>query len=168
MDPTQEFRTKHISVIIKERCRNMSGLLFNSKYNIIPINRSIWVGPISLSLRTICGCSKRCLNIGGCWKPIRMLHPCGLQDFSDQYSLTKLKSTIIQCLDINAQELIHWFSLWLFPIITGTILLERLHYIINLIFWTCPKETIIHIYHKNHSLRHEQAGIHLAHYKTAI
>ena len=37
--------------------------------------------------------------VGG--KPITILHPCGFQDFVDQSSLTKLKSTIIQCLDMN-------------------------------------------------------------------
>ena len=98
-----------------------------------PYNRSIWIGPIFLRLRTIRVCYKRCINLGGCWQPITMLHPCDLQYFLDQYSLIKLKSTIIQCIDINYQELRHWLSLWLFPIVTGTILLERLHYIINII-----------------------------------
>ena len=60
------------------------------------------------------------------WKPIKILHPCGFQDFLDQSSLTKLKSTIIQYLDINAQELRHWFSLWVFPIVPRTILIENL------------------------------------------
>ena len=34
-------------------------------------------------------------------------HTCGFQDFADQSSLTKLKCTIIQCIDINALELRH-------------------------------------------------------------
>ena len=104
-----------------------------------PYNRSLWVGPISLRIRVISVCYKRCLNLGGCSQLIRMLHPCGFQDFSDQSSFTKLISTIIQCLDINAQELKHWLFLWVFPIVTGTILLERLHYIINIILLTFPK-----------------------------
>ena len=130
-----------------------------------PYTRSILVGTIYLSLRTIRVCSKRCLNLRGCWQPITMLNLCGFQDFAYQYSLTKMKSTIIQCLDINAQELRYRFSLLVLPIITGTILLQRLHYITNLRLWTCPKDTIIHVYHTNHSLRHEQIGIHLDHHK---
>ena len=132
-----------------------------------PCNKIIWFGPISLSPRTIRVCSKRCINLGGCCKTIIMLHTCGFQDFAYQSSLTKLKSTIMQCLDINAQELRHWLSLWVFPIITGAILLKRLHYIINIRLWTCLRETIIHIYHTNQSLRHGQAGIHIDHQKTA-
>ena len=131
-------------------------------------NISIWVGPISLSHITICFCSKRCCNLGGCWQTTAMLHPCGLQDFADQSRLTKLKSTIIQCLYINDQELSHWFSLSVFPIIFETIFLERILYIINIRLLTCSKETIIHVYHKNHSIRHEQAGIKLARHKTTL
>ena len=101
--------------------------------------RSIWVGLISISLRTITVCPKRCLNFGGCWKSITMFHPFGFQDFADQSSLKELKSTIIQCLDINTQELRHWLYLWVSPIVTRTILLEIIHYIINIRLWTCPE-----------------------------
>ena len=147
---------------------DISGLVFLFQIQNHPYNISIWVGPISLSLITICVCSKRSLNLGGCWQPNKMLHLCGFQDFADQSSLTKLKSTIIPCLNINAQELRHWLSLWVFPNITGTILLERIHDIINIRFWNWPKETIIHVCHTNNSLRHKQAGIQLAHHKTAL
>ena len=133
-----------------------------------PYNKIIWVGKISLSLRTISVCSKRCLNLGGCWQPITMIRPCGFQDFADQSSLKKIKSTIIQCLDIYSQELRHRFPLWVFPIVTGYLLLEILHYIIYIRLWTFPKETIIHIYHTNHSLIYEQVWIHLAHRKIAL
>ena len=64
-------------------------------------NRSIWVGTISIILITIIVCTKRWLNLGGCWQPITIIHPYGFQDFEDQYSPIKLKSAIIQCLDIN-------------------------------------------------------------------
>ena len=153
------------------------GTLVNSKVDIgycvwcqiqqHPYNGSIWVGPISLSLRSICVYPKRCLTFWVCWKPIKMLHTCIFQEFADQSSLKKLKSTIIQCIDINDQEPRHWFSLWVLQIVAGNILIERLHYIINIILWTFPKETIIHIYHTNHSLIHEQAGIHLAYHKLS-
>ena len=130
-------------------------------------NRSILVVTIYISLRTIRISSNMCLNLGGCWQHIKILHPYGLQDFTDQCSLKKLKSTIIQCLDINDQELGHWLHLWVFPIATRTILLEITNSIINIRLWTCPKQKVIHIYHKNHSLINEQAGIYLTQHKNS-
>ena len=97
-----------------------------------PYNRSIWIGTIYLSLITIRVFTNSCLNISGCWKPIKIIPPCRFQEFGDQYIFLKPKSNIIQCIDINSQELIQWFSLWVFPILTGTILLERIYYIINI------------------------------------
>ena len=142
-------------------------IVFYARYYHL-YDRIIWVGLIYLRLRTIIIFPNRFLNPGGCWKPIAMIHTCGFQDFVDKSILIKLKPTIIQCLDINEQELIHLLSLWVLTIVTGAILLEIFHYIINLRLRTFPKETIIHIYHINHSLRHEQAGIHITHHKTSI
>ena len=133
-----------------------------------PHNRIIWFGLISISLRTILVCPKMCSNLGWCCQTITLLHPCNLQDFWDQFSLIKLKSTIIQCIDINALELRNWLSLWVLPIVTGSIVFERIHYVINIRLWMFPEQTIIHLYHANHSLRHEQAWIYPDHHKTAI
>ena len=123
--------------------------LVNSKWDIWscawlqiqhhPYNKIIWFGTISFSLRTIRVFPNRCINLGGYWQLITMLHPCGFQEFADQSSLEKLKSTIIRCIDINAQELRHWFFLWSLPIINGTILLERIHYITNIKIVNVPK-----------------------------
>ena len=99
-------------------------LLFDSSYNIILITH--------LRIRTILIFPKRCLNIGGCWKPLKIMHPYGFQNFADKSSLKKLKPNIIQCFYINASELIHWLFVWAFPIVTGSTLLEWLHNVINI------------------------------------
>ena len=55
----------------------------------------ILIGTIYLILRNILIYTHRCLNLGGCYKLIENIHPCGFQDLMDQPSLIKMKSTII-------------------------------------------------------------------------
>ena len=60
-----------------------------------PYERCILVVPLSLILSTILIYTKICLKLGGCSKPITMLHICSFQCFVNQYSLMIMKSTII-------------------------------------------------------------------------
>ena len=79
--------------------------MFDAKYNIIPITEAYELGQSLLASEPLLSVPRGDSTLVGVGNPLKMLHPCGLQEFVDQSSLTKMKSTIIQCLDINSQEL---------------------------------------------------------------
>ena len=90
---------------------DISGLVFDAKYNIIHITDAYELGQYLLASEKFASVPRGASTLLGVGNPLQIINPCGFQYFADQSSLTKLKSTIIQCIDINPQELKQLFYL---------------------------------------------------------
>ena len=84
---------------VKHTCwwtsKEISGIVLDVRYKIISIIYEYELDQNILSIRTILICSNRCLNHGGCWKIITIIHPCCFQNFVNLSSLINLKFTMI-------------------------------------------------------------------------
>ena len=89
----------HINIPILTKKSPFKSLIQDTN---ITYNRSAWVVPIIISLRTFLIYLERLLTLDICWKPITMIHIFSFQAFSNESSSMDLQSDTIQFLDVTS------------------------------------------------------------------